>query len=206
MSLNWSPVYWHPFLYRWYIRWAYGGNVAGRYAQLAELVRDEDFVVEVCCGDARLYLEYLKPRGIEYLGLDLNPVFVRAARRRKVPVRHFDVLTGQVPCADVVIMQASLYQFLPDRVWEVCHKLLRAARRMVLLSEPVYHLGSPAGLAWIQWLAAWMVLARRGPNRYRFHRESFLELVRHMPGLAEVTTVGGGRELLAVFDMGPDRV
>ncbi|RLB95084.1 MAG: hypothetical protein DRH50_05195 [Deltaproteobacteria bacterium] len=103
-------------------------------------------------------------------------------------------------------MQASLYQFLPDRAGEVCHKLLRAARRRALLSEPVCNLGFPSGPAWTQWLAAWMVIAGRGPNRHRFHRESFLELIRRLPGFSQVTPVGGGRELLAVFDMGSERV
>jgi hypothetical protein len=61
---------------------------------------------------------------------------VRWARRRGIDARQFDITRSQPPRCDVAVIQASLYQFLPD-ARPVVEKLIEAAREKVIVSEPV---------------------------------------------------------------------
>jgi hypothetical protein len=61
------------------------------------------------------------------------------ARRRGVDIRWFDLLSEPIPPADYVVMCSSLYHF-GDRLDEVIGKMRQAARRAVIVSEPVRNL------------------------------------------------------------------
>jgi len=56
-----------------------------RYKRIAELIPENAHVVELCMGDAYLYEYYLKNKHVTYTGIDLNPVFIKAARKKEFP-------------------------------------------------------------------------------------------------------------------------
>src|SRR6516165_10754236 len=93
----------------------YGCHYGARYRAIAGLIPGGSSVLELCCGPGILHDRYLRKKGVDYTGLDINPRFIARVCRRggKGIVRdlHAD---APLPPADVVVMQASLYQFLPD--------------------------------------------------------------------------------------------
>ena len=64
----------------------------------------------------------------------------------------WDVAGGvALPPADYVVMQASLYHFLPDP-GPLVDRMLRAARCRVIIAEPVRNLAT-SGVPWVSRLA-----------------------------------------------------
>jgi len=134
-------IYRSPALYRLAMRLGYGGDYAARHALIGDRVGGPADVLEVCCGDLALH-RHLARRALlrSYLGLEQSPAMLRLARRRGVDVRPFDVRSGAaLPGAEVVIMQASLYQF-HDLADTLLPRLWRAAGRLLLIAEPVRNL------------------------------------------------------------------
>jgi ubiquinone/menaquinone biosynthesis C-methylase UbiE len=58
---------------------------------IADLIPCEAKVVDVCCGDCYIYLNFLKKKNVKYLGLDINQAFVNAAKRKGISVELFDL-------------------------------------------------------------------------------------------------------------------
>jgi hypothetical protein len=123
------------------MRALYGFSFRGRYRALAELVPADAEVFEACAGDAYLYQHFLKPKGVRYQGGDLNAGFVEHARRRGIAFVRHDLMRDPIPSVDYVVLQASLYQFMPDE-HTVVDKLLQAARKAVIIAEPIRNLAS----------------------------------------------------------------
>ena len=102
--------------------------------------------------------------------------------------------------ADVAIIQASLYHFLPAAD-TIVQRMLTAARQRVIIAEPIRNLSSSR----LGWLAA---LGRRGtdPGAGEGHEQRFDEdaLDRLMAAYGDVTTaaftIPGGREKVFVLD------
>src|SRR5262249_4897804 len=92
-------------------------------------------VVDLCCGDAALARPLLR-RGCRYTGLDVNPVFVRSARRRGIQARYWEAESMEIPAADVICLLSSLYQFIP-RERELFDRMVEKARTLVVVSEPI---------------------------------------------------------------------
>src|SRR5207245_8961766 len=135
-------IYRFPTRYGLAMRVGYGADAEARYALIANLVADRtdqpDHILELCCGDLALY-RHLARRGLarSYLGLEQSPAMLRLARRRGVDVRAFDVRAGgELPPDDTVILQASLYQF-HDIADTLLPRLWAAARRLLVIAEPV---------------------------------------------------------------------
>ncbi len=187
-------VYSHPLIYSLLMRLLYGRGFQERYRAVAGLIPDGSRVNDLCCGDGYIYFRYLRRKGVHYTGFDENPAFVRHLERRSVPARRFDLFEDELPSGDCLLLQASLYQFIP-RHEEVLARLLASDHRLVIISEPVTNLSS-AGNPLVRTLAQRVSATRRGPCRYRFSREQLLELfARH--GITEVGDIG--RELIGVF-------
>ena len=188
-----SPIYWTGHGYDLVMRALYGTGYEATYAAVAAHIPDGASVVDVCCGTARLYQDFLRRRGCGYLGLDYNGDFVMHARRRGVDARWFNLLTEPVPPADYVVMGSSLYHF-GRTADEVLARLRRAARRAVIVSEPVRNLSS---IPVVGGLAARLADPGVGEHTLRFDLASFRALVlRHGGTLVHAP---GDRNAVAVL-------
>ena len=136
-----SLIYNHRTAYQLLMRLLYGRYFARRYEAIAAEVPAGSTVVDVCAGDGYLYLKYLRAKEVQYQALDISPRFVQWMQRRGIQARQFDVWQDELPAADIVIMQASLYQFLPDAA-PVVEKMLCAARQHVIITEPIRNITS----------------------------------------------------------------
>jgi SAM-dependent methyltransferase len=132
------------------MRALYGRHYADRMRAVADLVPAGSSVLELCCGPATLYRRHLRARVSSYTGIDVNEGFVSRLKRDGIDARVIDLASepGEpdgpnepLPSADIVIMQASLYHFLPDAS-RVIDRMLAAASDWVIVSEPVRNLAS----------------------------------------------------------------
>lgn len=130
-----SPVYWSTAIYDRAMDELCGPYDEHVLDDVARRIPDGASVLDVCCGTARL-AGLVSARGCSYVGLDFNGAFVQAARRRSLDVRQFDLLRDTLPSADVVVICSSLYHF-HDRADQILAKLRAAARRELIVSEPV---------------------------------------------------------------------
>jgi hypothetical protein len=176
------------------MRLIYGGGFAARYRAISDLVPDGADVFEACAGDAYLYQHYLGPRGIRYRGGEFNAGFIAHARSRGIAMERFDLRQDEVPRADIVILHASLYQFMPDHV-QVVGRLLAAARQTLIISEPVRNLSS-SRWALVRWIAKRSADPGSGHKAQRFDEASldaffaahYADRVQHQ------ALIAGGRE------------
>jgi glycosyltransferase involved in cell wall biosynthesis len=196
LSLGRSPIYWSSALYDLTMRLLYGSEYHRTYEDVAALIPDGSSVVDVCAGTCRLYLDHLKARGCRYIGLDYNGHFVVGAQRREVDARLFDVLRDPVPEADYVVMSSSFYHF-HESAPEVLARLRAAARRAVILSEPVRNL-SASRLRPLGALANLLTHPGQGDFRFRYDLASWRELAE-AEGSARLLHSPGARNAIAVF-------
>src|SRR4051812_46793681 len=110
-----SLVYRAPWVYELVMIALYGRHYPARYRAIAGLVPEGASVLDLCCGPGFLYDRHLRRKSVDYTGLELNPAFVERVRRRGGHALVWDLHDDRpLPPADVVMMQASLYHFLPD--------------------------------------------------------------------------------------------
>lgn len=180
------------------MRVLYGRYYGTRDAAVAAHVPYGASVLELCCGPARLYRAELRERVGPYMALDSNARFVDWLRPRGVDARQADVTTADLPVADVVLMQASLYHFLPDAEAMV-RRMLAAARERVVISEPVRNLaGSRVPI--VARLASAGTATAGGAQARRFDEASLAALMERF-GEAVLTCqpIAGGRERIYVL-------
>ncbi len=201
MSDSTSLVYRSAQGYELVMRVLYGRHYGARLRAVAEQVPDGSSVLELCPGPGALYRRHLRARASVYTGADVNPGFVDRLRRLGAKAVVLDLSAADaLPEADVVIMQASLYHFLPG-AQAIVERMLGAARERVIVAEPIRNLSSSR----LAWLAA---LGRRGtdPGSGAGHEQRFDEpaLDRLMAAYSEammtVFTIPGGREKVFVLD------
>ncbi|MET7772782.1 methionine biosynthesis protein MetW [Nocardia sp. NPDC005366] len=194
-----SVIYRNRTTYELLMRGLYGRHYGARYRAIAELVPDGAAVVDVCCGPATLYTRYLREKDVEYTGLDLNEGFIarldEAGGHGRVWNMHSD---DALPVADYLVMQASLYHFLPDPA-PVLDRMLAAARKQVIVAEPVRNMATSDNRV----LAA---AARRftdagdGAQEHRFTETSLDDFFRaYQTRVAQRSLIAGGREKLYVL-------
>jgi SAM-dependent methyltransferase len=195
-----SLVYRNTLVYESVMIGLYGRHYGARYRAIAELIPGGSSVLELCCGPGILHDRYLRAKGVDYTGLDINPRFIarvcRHGGRGIVRDLHRD---EPLPPADVVVMQASLYQFLPDAA-PIVRRMLEAAREQVIIAEPVRNLSS-SRFGMLAALAGRQADAGLGTRPLRFTRET---LAAFFEGLAlrprRWFPIPGGREDVYVFD------
>lgn len=190
-----SPVYWSGRGFDLVMRALYGKQLDATYRAVAERVPEGASVVDVCCGTARLYRDHLAARRSEYLGLDFNTHFVFHVRKRGVHARFFDVLKDRVPPADCVTMLSSLYHFRRQAA-DVVGRMRAAARRRVIVSEPVRNLSGRRTP--LSRLAARLSNPGVGDYAERFDLEEFRALA-HSLGASEFSYREGDHNAVAVF-------
>jgi SAM-dependent methyltransferase len=197
-----SLVYRSAGGYELLMRILYGRHYGDRLAFVAEQVPDGASVLELCSGPGTLYRRHLRGRVGGYIALDVNDGFVKRLRREGVDARALDLATDAAPLprADVVLMQASLYHFLPHP-GRILERMLAAARERVIVSEPIRNLASSRvpGLALIGRRAADPGV---GGHANRLDEAALDLLMRDHEQIAAFT-IPGGRE--KVFVLRPPR-
>jgi len=195
-----SLIYRSAWGYGLAMRVLYGRYYAARDAAVAAHVPDGAGVLELCCGPARLYRRELRGRIGSYVGLDASAAFVNRLRGAGIDVRRANVATAELPAADVVVMQASLYHFLPEvRAAQMVERMRAAARDRVVVSEPVRNLSS-SRVGAVARLAAWGARTADGSQPQRFDAHSLAALMRRF-GTAVVYAgaAAGGRDHVYVL-------
>ena len=192
-----SPVYWHPFFYRIAMKLLYGKYFEARYRLIAELIPENASVVELCAGDAYLYSNYLRAKGVHYTGLDINKAFVRAAKAKGISFLEHDLASDKIPPADYVILQASLYQFIPNED-RIIQKLLDATRKVLIISEPIRNL-SDSDNTLVRLLAKYSANPGKGHAVDRFNEVSLLSCFKRFREFSEMKVPEGGREMIGIF-------
>ena len=195
-----SVIYQSSFVYELAMLALYRKNYGVRYQAIADLIPQKASVLELCCGPAVLYFRYLREKGIDYKGLDLNPGFVRRLTMRGVKGAVWDLRSEEpLPGADYVVMQASLYHFLPEAS-TIIDRMLKAAGRQVIIAEPVRNLAT-AKAPLIRYLARLLSDPGAGPQANRFTEESLDALAgRYGHRLRQSFLSAGGREKICVFE------
>src|SRR4051812_21650350 len=181
MTATTSLVYGSALAYESAMLLLYGRHYFGRYRAVADLIPGGASVLDVCCGPAHLYHRYLKGKSVRYCGLDVNARFIDRLRRRGAEGHVCDVAAGAeaLPPADYVVMQASLYHFLPDAA-PVVDRMLNAAARQVIVAEPVRNL-SDSRIPLLAWFARRQTDPGSGPQPHRFTEPSLAALFARYP-------------------------
>lgn len=190
-------IYRSPRFYGLLMRGLYGRHYADRYAAVAAQVPHGASVLDVCAGDCLLYTRHLRQSGVSYRALDVSPKFVAHAQARGIDATLFDLAHDELPVADVVVMQGSLYQFIADAS-QVLQRLRRAARLEVIVAEPVRNLSDTPVLGAIaRQLTRVRPGEQHGPSR--FDAVSLRRLFEAADGFERAYPIPGGRELVGLF-------
>lgn len=200
-----SLIYRSALGYELLMRALYGRHYRARLGAVAARVPAASTVLELCPGSGALYRHHLRGHVSRYTAIDVNPRFVARLRRLGAEALHRDLSRPEpLPRADVVIIQASLYHFLPDAD-ELVERMLAAAGSTVIVAEPIRNLSSsPIG-----------PLARLGQratnpgqggdaHQQRFDESSLDALMARFADRArEAFTIPGGREKVYVLGRAP---
>ncbi|MGZ3883096.1 MAG: hypothetical protein ACXVP0_00080 [Bacteroidia bacterium] len=168
-----SPIYWHPKLYQTAIKCSFGSHYAARYSALKKHIPKNAQLLELCMGDAFFYLNHLSGMPLSYSCADVNPVFIRAAKRRGLNAFPLDLFRDPVPQSDYILIQGSLYHFIPDQLAMV-QKLLKASNKQLIISEPVDNMSNSSS-SFKAALAGCLSKARTGQSRIKFTAETLKE-------------------------------
>jgi len=126
------------------MRILYGRHYQSLYTAIAGLIEADSSVLDLCCGPGTLFTGYLKAKRVQYTGLYINPAFISGLCNQGIKGEVWDLRRDKpLPSPDYVVMQASLYHFLPDPS-PVLDRMLKAARLKVIIAEPVRNLASSA--------------------------------------------------------------
>ncbi len=194
-----SFIYKSSFVYELAMLVLYGRHYSSRYRALAELIPDGSSVLDLCCGPALLYHRYLRSKDIQYTGLDINPRFIDRLIKRGGNGRGWDLRSNEaLPPADYVIMQASLYHFLPEAS-PIVNRMLKAARNQVIISEPIRNLTtSSSGL--LSLLGRLFTNPGSGEQPPRFNEASLADFFSAYPShVVQSFAIAGGREKVYVL-------
>ncbi len=195
-----SLVYRSAAGYELLMRALYGRHYGDRMRAVAEQVPDGASVLELCCGPGTLYFRHLRGRVGGYVGIDVNPGFVERLRRQGVDARRLDLTHDEepLPSADAVILQASLYHFLPHAE-RVVDRMVDAARARVIVSEPVRNLAS-SQVPLIARLGRRAADPGAGGHAQRFTEETLEDLMgRYRERILAAFPSPGGRERVYVL-------
>jgi hypothetical protein len=179
----------------------YGRHYSSRYKTIADLIPAGSEVLDMCCGPAVLYHRYLRHKSVKYIGLDINPGFVNGLKCRGIDGRLFDLRDDSpIPKADYVVMQASLYHFLPNPI-PIINRMMAVARNRVIISEPIRNLTHSASPL-IASIAKRFTNPGSGTQPRRFTEESLDEVFSCFLGYhVESRRIDGGREKIYVIDL-----
>jgi SAM-dependent methyltransferase len=199
-----SLVYKSPLIYELVMAALYGRHYPARYRALAELVPEGSTVLELCCGPGFLYERQLRRKQVHYTGLDSNPQFIARLKRLGAQGEVRDLHQDEpLPAAEIVLMQASVYHFLPDAA-PIVKRMRTAAGKRLIVAEPIRNLSS-SRVPLVAALAARQTNAGFGKEARRFTEESLDALFQSL-GMVPTRSflIPGGREKVFVFDAEPE--
>ncbi len=182
------------------MRVLYGRHYGARQRAIAALIPEDSTVLELCCGPGTLYRRRLAGKRVQYLGLDINEGFLRRVRRSGAEAREWDVRSPDaLPPADYVLMQASLYHFMDDPR-PLIRRMVAAARREVILAEPVHNVAKQQGP--LGAIAARLTDPGTGPQPDRYDEPSLDRVLEPFASLVrDRTLLPGGREKVYVLEV-----
>lgn len=178
----------------------YGRHYPSRYRAIADLIPAGASVVDLCCGPALLFSRYLRHKNVRYTGLDVNAGFIEKLIRAGGTGEVWDLRKDEpLPRADYLIMQASLYHFLPDAL-PVVERMIKAARRQVILAEPIRNLATSASPL-LAMLGRVFTNPGVGEQSHRFTEESLDELFSFYGSQVDRSfLIAGGREKVYIIN------
>ena len=193
-----SLVYRNSWLYEAAMLLIYRRYYWARQKVIADLIPNSSVVLDVCCGPGLIYDRFLRRKDVQYTGIDLNERFLKRVRAVGGSALQLDLTSdSKLPACDVAIMQASLYQFLPD-ARAMVEQLRRSARRKIIVAEPIRNMAnSPIGL--LRWIALKQTNPGTGNLTQRFDEHSFRQLAESFgKDLEALFKLPGGREMCMV--------
>lgn len=175
----------------------YGQYYLKRYSHLASIIPSNVSVTDLCCGDSSLYHYALKGKN-RYTGMDINPLY--NVNDQNCKIIKADILKDSIPISDYVIIQGSLYQFIPNHK-EIINKMLDSARYKVIISEPVINLVNSKNKI-ISTIAKYSANPGTGNKNYRFTKESLNnDLQKYFKQYIEnIYFIAGGRDMVVVLN------
>jgi SAM-dependent methyltransferase len=194
-----SFIYKNSFVYESAMLLLYGHHYPSRYRSIAELIPDGSSVLDLCCGPAFLYHRHLRSKAVQHTGLDINEKFIDQLIRRGGNGRVWDLRSNEpLPSADYVIMQASLYHFLPDAS-PIVNRMLRAARTQVIIAEPIRNL-TTSSFGLLSLLGRLFTNPGSGEQTLRFTEASLADFFSaYGPRVVQSFAIAGGREKVYVL-------
>lgn len=182
-----SIIYWHPWIYRLVMMLIYGKEYSRRYLVIAKEV-DGMEVLDICCGDCRLS-NYVK----RYRGVDFNDKFVKCARKKGLDAMKMDITKDHIPKSECIVMQDSLYQFIPNHE-KIIKKLLKRSKKVVIAEA-----GITFGQSKNPIISA---IAKKLTSTSRQHKERFTkgELYKLYRKFNAKKIIDTGKDLTAVFE------
>jgi SAM-dependent methyltransferase len=197
-----SLIYKNALLYELTMLVLYGRHYSSRFRAVADLIPEGASVLDLCCGPATLYQRHLRHKAVRYTGLDLNAKFIRQLIHAGGQGRVWDLRGDEpLPAADYVIMQASLYHFLPDPR-PMVDRMLQAAGKQVIVAEPIRNLAS-SNLPLLKRLARRHTDPGSGAAASRFTEELLDQFFAPYGGrVRQAFLIPGGREKVYVLAAG----
>lgn len=194
-----TPCYRLPLLYRAMMLCLYRQNYWARHRTIADLIPEGSTVLDVCCGPGTLYTRYLRNRRVAYKGLDLSESFVKHLRSIGADAELWDGSDSRpLPTADIVVMQGSLCHFHPE-VLPVLRRMMRAARRNVIISEPIRSV-MHGEHRWLAAIAARVTNPGNGRSDFRFTPQQLDDSIADCHAQVESRfLIPGGREYVYVL-------
>jgi SAM-dependent methyltransferase len=189
-------------IYNLVMRVLYGRHYASRCTRIAELIPAGSTVIDLCCGSAVLYHHHLRQKAVDYTGLDISSRFVDALTKRGIRSLVWDLHSDTpLPRADVVIMQAALYHFLPNAS-RVVDRMLEAASKQVIIAEPIRNLAT-SNVPIISGIAGRLSGPVVATNPQRFTEETLDRFfMAYAVNVKQSFKIAGGREKVYVLEKG----
>jgi SAM-dependent methyltransferase len=186
------------------MRALYRGGYNERFSSVAELIAEGSSVLDVCCGPGTLFHRYLKAKGVHYTGLDINRSFVERLCAEGANGLIWNLNEARpLPRAEYVIMQGSLYHFLPEPS-SVIERMMVAAEKQVLIAEPIRNV-TDSRIFPLAFVARKLTNPGTGDQANRFNEarlDALMERYRTPGHDVRSRLIAGGREKLYILDQG----
>ena len=175
----------------------YGKYYKKRYKQLASFIPPNVSVTDLCSGDSALYRFALRGRN-KYTGIDINPLFNQ--NNQNIKIIKADIIKYSIPTSDYVIIQGSLYQFIPNHK-VIIDKMLDIARCKVIISEPIINFVNSKNRI-ISTIAKYGANPGTGHKNYRFTSKLLKNYIqKYYNGYLEnIAFIAGRRDMVIILN------